>query len=52
MAPPRVFPSLQQAILRAHPLRATTKMSMRRLESARPEAVTRFQERRLRALVR
>ncbi|WP_407443770.1 phenylacetate--CoA ligase family protein [Rhodococcus sp. (in: high G+C Gram-positive bacteria)] len=52
MAPPRVFPSLQQAILRAHPMRAATMMSMQHLESADADVVTGFQERRLRALVR
>jgi phenylacetate-CoA ligase len=52
MAPPGSRLSLQHRIRRAHPLRPAMALSLSRLERADAPAITRYQERRLRMLVR
>lgn len=52
MAPPGPFSSLKHRIREAYPLRGTMDRSLRRMQWASAEQITRYQERRLRALVR
>ncbi|WP_216870984.1 hypothetical protein, partial [Modestobacter excelsi] len=52
MAPPARFVSLQHRVRHAFPLRGVMRASLRRTELASADDIARFQERRLRALVR
>lgn len=52
MPPPGRFQSLKHRIRDRHPLRGVMQSSLRRIEHASAEEITRYQERRLRALVR
>jgi phenylacetate-CoA ligase len=52
VAPPLGFSSLQHRVRHAFPLRGEMRWALRRMERASAEEITRYQERRLRALVR
>ena len=52
VAPPARFAIVQHRVRHAFPLRGAMRRSLRRMERASAEEITRYQERRLRALVR